>query len=209
MGEAIDLIGQLGEERGYFRPRDVEALGISRNWMSLSFILTLAKVQQVAPGIYARCRPSFSPVAIAATQTPRGVACLTTALLVHGWSDVPTDPVWWAIPRSIRKPKRPAVPTRYLRLGPASFDRDVVRRSVHGVDIRVYSLRRTVLDCVRFQSRLGPIGNEPWWQHVQELADWQREQDRQRALAGAHSAPVEVSTGFPPVTTLSAVPDGT
>jgi hypothetical protein len=208
MGEAIDLIGQLGRERGYFRPRDVEALGISRNWMSLSFIRELANVQEVAPGIYARRRPTFSPVAITATQTPRGIACLTTALLLHGWREVPTAEVWWAIPRSIRKPNRPAVPTRYLLLGQASFHRDVEHRSVHGVDIRVYSLRRTVADCVRFQSRLGPADTEPWWQHVQELAGRQRE--RQRDLAGRQPPPpMDVSAGLPPVTTLSSVPEGT
>jgi hypothetical protein len=212
----MDLIKRLGQERGYFRPRDVEALGISRNWMSLSWIKMIADVQEIAPGIYAQRRPTYSPVAIAATQTPRGVACLTTALLLHGWQDVPTGQVWWAIPRSVRKPKHPAVPTRYLRLGPATFDQDVVHRSVHGVDIRVYSLARTVADCIRFRDRLRPVLTDPWWQHVQELGQWQHQQ-RKLARASAQPPPPPPppppprvdSAGFPPVTTLSSVPEGT
>lgn len=164
MGRAMEQIERLAWERSLFRPRDVEARGISRNWLPL--MLFLEKVQQVAPGIYGRAGIRYPAVTIAATRAPRGVACLTTALQLHGWEDVDAREVWWAIPRSVRKPKRPSVPIRFLRIGPRSFEQDVERHSIEGVGVRVYSLQRTLADCVRWRSRLAPAPRGAWWQRV-------------------------------------------
>lgn len=168
MGRARDVLRGIAQRQSLFRARDVEASGLSRNWLPM--MVLLGEIQQVAPGIFGRSGVQYPPVAVAAAKVPRGVACLTSALQLHGWDDVPVAEVWWAIPRSVRTPKHPPIPTRFLRIGPERFERDVERRCVRGVEVRVYSLERTMADCLRWRGRLAPVPSSPWWRRVSSAA---------------------------------------
>jgi hypothetical protein len=168
MGVAMDSIRGLANRKSLFRPKDVEALGLSRNWMGMMTFLCV--VQRVAPGIYGLPRMVYDPAAIAAARLPRGIACLTTALELHGWSDVPALPVWWALPRTARKPLRRPIPMRFIQPGPATFGRDVEQLSLQGVALKVYSLERTISDCMRWRSSLNPDPTSTWWLRVLDEA---------------------------------------
>lgn len=168
MGVALDAVGALARRESLFRSKDVEALGVSHGWMPLATLLGV--VQCVAPGIYGRAGRTYPDAAIAAVWVPRGIACLTTALELHGWRDVPKAPVWWALARTLRKPVRPPVPMRFVRIGPAAFAHDVERTTLEGVSVRVYSVERTVSDCVRWRASLAPDPSSTWWRRVEDEA---------------------------------------
>jgi hypothetical protein len=167
-GDPFKALAELGRRKSLFRPKDVDAIGVSRAWMPIALIL--GTVRQVAPGIYGRRYDSYPEAAIAAARLPRGVACLTTALTLHGWADVPTLPVWWALPRTMRKPKRVPVEMRFIRLGPATFECDVERREFADVEVKVYSLERTLSDCMRWRTTLNPDPMSAWWLRVRDEA---------------------------------------
>jgi hypothetical protein len=197
MGVALDAIERLSRERELFRARDVEALGVSRSWLQI--MLLLGMLQEVGPAIFTRSRLGAPAIAIAQAAIPSGVACLTTALQLHGWDDVDAPEIWWAIPRSVRKPKRAPVPMRFLRVSPGIFERDVELHSIYGFEVRAYSLPRTIADCLRFRRRLGASRAAPWWRRLlaeaERLAETPSFRDRASSSEPTGETPVHEVTG--------------
>src|ERR1051325_1618514 len=82
---ATERILSLAARQPLVRPRDVEALGIARE-----FLLRLHRqgiLVRPARGVYALAETSVTEhhtLAVAAKRVPRGVVCLLSALRFHG-----------------------------------------------------------------------------------------------------------------------------
>jgi predicted transcriptional regulator of viral defense system len=115
-------------------------------------------VVQVSRGIYrlASLPPLSQPdIATVALRVPRAVICLTSALAYHDvTSEIPHE-VHIALPRRTKTPRLDFPPIRVFWFsGPAlSEGIDVVE--IDGVDVRVYDLPKTVIDCFRFRNKIG------------------------------------------------------
>lgn len=113
-------------------------------------------ITKVARGLY-RLREdgNVDDLAEAAAQVPNGVLCLVSALQFHQLTLQMPHTVWMAIAESSHKPQVAYPPVQFVRFGRKSFDLDAHEARVDGVQVRVYSPAKTVVDCFRYRKRIG------------------------------------------------------
>ncbi|MBW2421365.1 MAG: type IV toxin-antitoxin system AbiEi family antitoxin domain-containing protein [Deltaproteobacteria bacterium] len=144
------------EHAGLMQTKDALDLGIHPR--TLYRLRDEGIVVQVSRGIYrlASLPPLSQPdIAAVALRVPRAVICLTSALAYHDvTSEIPHE-VQIALPRRTKTPRLDFPPIRVFWFsGPAlSEGIDVVE--IDGVDVRVYDLPKTVVDCFRFRNKIG------------------------------------------------------
>lgn len=144
------------EHAGLMQTKDALDLGIHPR--TLYRLRDEGVVIQVSRGIYrlASLPPLSQPdIAAVALRVPRAVICLTSALAYHDvTSEIPHE-VQIALPRRTKTPRLDFPPIRVFWFsGPAlSEGIDVVE--IDGVDVRIYDLPKTVVDCFRFRNKIG------------------------------------------------------
>lgn len=140
----------------YFRPRDVEPLGVS--YHQLQALVSAGRVERVAYGVYrqsAYAPSELETVAMVASEIPGGVLCLLTALRIYGLGTQNPHEVWVAIDRQARRPTRLATKVRLVRFSGAMLTYGVLDREILGVHARITSPARTVVDCFRYRNKFG------------------------------------------------------
>ena len=140
----------------FFRPRDVAPLGVT--FRHLQRLVSTRSVEKVGPGLYrlAAVAPTeFETLAMVASAVPRGIICLLSALRVHGIGTQAPHAVWLAIDRKARKPTRVATRLRVVRFSGAMLTYGVITRRFLGVEARLTSPARTVVDCFRYRNKIG------------------------------------------------------
>jgi predicted transcriptional regulator of viral defense system len=151
-----DRVLSLARELPFVRPRDVEGIGVAREY--LLRLHRAGQLERVGRGLY---RLPNSPVtehhnfAQVARRVPQGVICLLSAL---GFHDVGTQnpfEVWIAIPRGMRHPKLDAPPLRVTTLSGAAYAEGIEEHMIEGVTVRIYGVAKTVVDCFRFRNKIG------------------------------------------------------
>ena len=149
------LLG-LAQTRPVFRARDVSAQGIHTG--TLTRMARAGALEKVGPGRYRLTTSTVTEshsLVLACSLVPSSVACLSTALLFHNLgTQLPRD-VWLAVPRGTRVPSFASPPVRVTRIVPALFDLGVEEHEIEGGKVRVYSVARTVVDCLRFRNKVG------------------------------------------------------
>jgi predicted transcriptional regulator of viral defense system len=151
-----DRVLSLAREMLFVRPRDVEGIGVAREY--LLRLHRAGQLERVGRGLY---RLPNSPVtehhnfAQVARRVPQGVICLLSAL---GFHDVGTQnpfEVWIAIPRGMRRPKLDAPPLRVTTLSGAAYEEGIEEHMIEGVTVRIYGVAKTVVDSFRFRNKIG------------------------------------------------------
>ncbi|MCY1017268.1 type IV toxin-antitoxin system AbiEi family antitoxin domain-containing protein [Pyxidicoccus sp. MSG2] len=143
----------LAEEMGLLRWRDLEARGMPRSELQLR--VRMGSLTKVARGLWRPYRFEFPAAAVAARRVPRGVLCLKTALWVHGLSREEPDKVWMAIDEKARKPRWEEPPLQVVRFSGLALSEGIEYRSIHGVQVPVYSVAKTVADLFKYRGKLG------------------------------------------------------
>ncbi len=93
-------------------------------------------------------------LALAAKLVPGGVVCLLSALNYHGiGSQLPRE-VWLAIDRKAALP-RVEIPVKVVRFSGKAFTEGVESHEIEGVNVRVFSLAKTVADCFKYRNKIG------------------------------------------------------
>ena len=140
----------------FFRPRDVESLGVP--YRQLRRLVETGVVEDRGGGLYrlAEIEPTeLETVAMVAAAVPRAVVCLMTALRVHEIGTESPHEVWIAVDRKARRPVRTPAQVRVVRFSRAMLTYGVVRRPMLGVPVSITSPARTVVDCFRYRNKLG------------------------------------------------------
>lgn len=140
----------------FFRPRDVDALGVP--YRQLRRLVASGAVEDLGGGLYrlAEIEPTeHETVAMVAAAAPRAVVCLMTALRVHGIGAESPHEVWIAIDHKARRPTRTPARVRIVRFSNAMLTYGVVVRPMLGVPVSITSPARTVVDCFRYRNKLG------------------------------------------------------
>lgn len=89
------------------------------------------------------------------TLFPKAVVCLESALRVHQLGVSNPSAVWLALPRGHTRPSTAHVDVEWAWMGPRSYGFGVEKRESNGVEFRVTSAAKTVVDCFKFRTRVG------------------------------------------------------
>ncbi len=153
---STERILSLAASQPLVRPRDVEALGIARE-----FLLRLHRqgiLVRPARGVYALADSSVTEhhsLAIAAKLVPRGVVCLLSALRFHGLTTQDPHEVWMAIDFKARKPSIEVPALRVVRFSGRALTEGIDTHPIEGVPVRVYGPAKTVADSFKYRNKIG------------------------------------------------------
>ena len=152
----IERAMQYVRRKGIVRPRDLEALGIPREY--LLRLYRQGKLSRTGRGIYSLPDAAFTErhsYAEVAKRVPEAVLCLLSALAFHELTTQSPAAVWIALGKGARKPAILSPSLRVVRLTEPSLSEGVEKHTVEGVSVRVYSAAKTVADCFKFRNKIG------------------------------------------------------
>lgn len=156
MSKPLQDILRYIEEHGLVRPRDIEAIGLPREY--LIRLHRQGKLNRMGRGIYTLPdaniteRHSYAEVA---KRVPNSVICLLTALVFHEITTQSPASVWIALRKGARKPAFTSPSLRIARLSGPSLTEGIETHQIEGVPVRVYSAAKTVADCFKFRNKIG------------------------------------------------------
>jgi len=134
----------------FFRPRDLEPLGISEPM--LRTLVRKGVVERVARGLYhlsaAEVAEHYS-VAAACARSPRAIVCLLTALRMHGIGTRQSPEVWLAIPHGSHTPRSEIASVRTVKFSGVLLTAGVRPTRIDGVPTKITDAARTIIDCLR------------------------------------------------------------
>jgi predicted transcriptional regulator of viral defense system len=141
---------------GLFRPKDLAEFGVSvdqlRTW------LRRGEAERIGRGLYRHRDAELTEqdtIVRVCTRVPRAIVCLLTALHLHGIGTQLPREVWIALDRKARKPKLEDLPARIVRFSGPMLTYAVETRNIQGIQVRVTSPARTIVDCFRYRKRIG------------------------------------------------------
>ena len=94
-------------------------------------------------------------LAVVSLLIPKGVICLISALYFHQITTQIPHEVYVALPKDSEKPRIKYPPTRFFWISPAPFKAGIEKHKVDNVEIRVYSVAKTIADCFKFRNSIG------------------------------------------------------
>lgn len=147
---------RAGVTGAFFRPGRISEAGVSR--YELSALVREGAVEHVARGLYrfADAEPTERySIAMACARVPHAIVCLLSALSVHEIGTQLPREVWLAIPHKAEPPRVRGVRVRLLRFSGAALTYGIQRAEFEGVPARITSPARTIVDCFRFETRVG------------------------------------------------------
>jgi predicted transcriptional regulator of viral defense system len=94
-------------------------------------------------------------LAVIALRIPKGVICLISALYFHQITTQLPHEVYVALPKDSEKPRLEYPPTRFFWISPEPFKAGIEKHKIDHVNIRVYSVAKTIADCFKFRNSIG------------------------------------------------------
>jgi predicted transcriptional regulator of viral defense system len=143
-------------EHGIVRPRDIEAIGLPRQY--LVRLQRQGKLNRPTRGIYTLSDADVTEhhsYAEVTKRVPQATVCLLSALAFHEITTQSPPSVWIALPKGARKPALDSPSLRIVRLSGLSLTMGIENHQVDGVPVRVYSAAKTVADCFKFRNKIG------------------------------------------------------
>ena len=143
-------------EHGIVRPRDIEAIGLPREY--LVRLHRQGKLNRPTRGIYTLPDADVTEhnsYAEVTKRVPAATVCLLSALAFHEITTQSPASVWIALPKGARKPALDSPSLRIVRLSGLSLTTGIVNHQIDGVPVRVYSAAKTVADCFKFRNKIG------------------------------------------------------
>ena len=156
---AMDRIRQvleMVEQAGVLRPRDLDAQGIPRIY--LSRLCERGYLARVGRGLYVLANTDVSEhhtLAEACKRVPHGVVCLLSALRFHSLTTQSPAEVWLAIGSKAWRPKVDYPRLRLCRFSARALEAGVEEHSVDGVIVRITNPAKTVVDCFKYRNKIG------------------------------------------------------
>jgi predicted transcriptional regulator of viral defense system len=156
MAKPLEKIMQYIGEHGMVRPRDIEAIGLPREY--LIRLHRQGKLNRSGRGVYTVPDASvtaFHSYAEVTKRVPEAVICLLSALAFHGITTQSPAAVWIALRKGARTPALTSPSLRIIRLSGPSLTEGIDNHQVEDVPVRVYSAAKTVADCFKFRNKIG------------------------------------------------------
>ena len=151
-----ELVARMVRKAGVFRPRELDRLGIARQYLRQAKDRGL--VRQVGRGLYvadgSRVTEHHTLVE-AAKRVPHGVICLLSALRFHNFTTQSPHEIWMAVGQKAWAPKISSPPIRLIRMSGAALHFGVKEHKVSGAVLRIFTPAKTVADCFKFRNKIG------------------------------------------------------
>jgi len=151
-----DRVLALAREFPFVRPRDVEGIGVPREY--LLRLHRAGQLERVARGLYRLPNSAVTEnhnFAQVARRVDQGVICLLSALTFHDVGTQNPFEVWIAIPRGTRHPRLDSPKLRITTLSGVAYTEGIEEHNIEGVTVRIYGVAKTVVDCFRFRNKIG------------------------------------------------------
>jgi len=151
-----DRLLQLAQQKGLLRPSDLAVLGIPRVY--LTRLTADGKLAKTGRGLYRLAEATLSEsesLAIVAARVPQAVFCLLTALQFHALTTQLPRQVWIALPQGSHVPRIDYPPVKLIQYTGDAFTQGIETHRIDQVDLRVYSVAKTVADCFKHRNKIG------------------------------------------------------
>lgn len=147
----------LREHGGFVRIEDLRQQGIDRR--QLYALAEEGVVERVGQGLYRATDVELCPtgdLAEAAIAVPHGVICLVSALVYHDLTD--ENPSWvdMAVENKRWAPHVISPPIKAYYFSGEAFSAGIEEVQLDGVPVRVYSVEKTLADCLKYRHKLAP-----------------------------------------------------
>jgi predicted transcriptional regulator of viral defense system len=147
---------ELAREKGIIRAEDVEAVGISRNYLYRMHKEGL--LEKNAVGLYTLPEAPVtenSSLAEVAKRLPHAVVCLISALSYHEITTQIPHEIWLTIPRGSWRPDVEYPPLNLTYVSGPAYSFGIQEHVINGVAVKIYSPAKTVADCFKFRNKVG------------------------------------------------------
>ncbi|MBW2688494.1 MAG: AbiEi antitoxin N-terminal domain-containing protein [Deltaproteobacteria bacterium] len=147
---------ELARTKGIIRAEDVEAVGISRNYLYRMHKEGL--LEKSAVGLYTLPETPVtenSSLVEIAKRMPHAVVCLISALSYHGITTQLPHEIWLAIPRGSWRPDVEYPPLNLTYVSEPAYSFGIQEHVINGVTVKIYNPAKTVADCFKFRNKVG------------------------------------------------------
>ena len=151
-----EQVARLVRKSGVFRPRELDAVGIPREYLRQAKDRGL--VRQVGRGLYVAEGSHVTEhhtLVEATKRVPHGVVCLLSALRFHRLTTQSPHEVWMAIAHKARRPRADYPRMRIVYFSGEALSYGVREKKFEGVIVRVFDPAKTVADCFKFRHKIG------------------------------------------------------
>src|SRR6266403_5680387 len=143
------------EKRTVVRARDLYRAGIHPE--ALSRALRRGLLLKIGRGLYARkdfAADFERQIMLACKRVPNGIVCLKSAVRFHGLLPVDAASIWMAMDSRAKKPVASGLKLRFVRFSGKALTQGVENIRIDGVPIRIYSVAKTIADCLEYRKKL-------------------------------------------------------
>ena len=147
---------EIARKKGIIRAEDVEAVGISRNYLYRMHKEGL--LEKNAVGLYTLPEAPVtenSSLAEVAKRLPHAVVCLISALSYHEITTQIPHEIWLTIPRGSWRPDVEYPPLNLTYVSGPAYSFGIQEHVINGVAVKIYSPAKTVADCFKFRNKVG------------------------------------------------------
>jgi predicted transcriptional regulator of viral defense system len=147
----------LRDHGGFVRLEDLREQGIDRR--HLYALAEEGGVERIGQGLYRSTDMDLCPpndLADAAIAVPHGVICLVSALDYHELTDERPLKVEIAIENKRWAPQVISPPLKIHYFSGEAFSAGIEETRLDGVPVRVYSIEKTLADCLKYRHKLAP-----------------------------------------------------
>ena len=151
--KAMSIFRQHG---GILRMSEAIHAGIHRKM--LYAMLDAGIIEKLCRGLYrlADLPPLGNPDLVSvAMKVPTGVICLISSLSFHEITTQVPHEVYIALGRGTEPPRLKHPPVRIFWFTGEAFTEGIETPKVDGVQLRIYSPEKTVVDCFKYRNKIG------------------------------------------------------
>lgn len=141
---------------GVLRTRAAIKLGIHPS--TLYALRDQGELEEISRGLYrlAHLDELSSPDLVTISQLiPKGVICLISALAFHNITLQIPHEIFVALPEDMKAPKVEFPPVRFFHMTRSYFEMGIQTQVIDGIEVRIYSPEKTVVDCFKFRNKIG------------------------------------------------------
>ncbi len=135
---------------------DLLSYNISREYLPRTAKKGL--LQRLARGVYRLPDADVTEhheLALVCSQVPQGVVTLLSALSFHNIGTQNPHAVWLAVKARGYAPRLDYPSVRYHYYSGPAYELGIETHRIEGVDVKVYSVAKTVVDCFRLRNKVG------------------------------------------------------
>ena len=155
--EKIEQAKNIFKDQGGIM-RTSEAMKQGIHPRTLYFMRDHNYLDVLARGVYrlAELEPvDYQDIVTVASKVRSGVICLISALSYHEITTQIPHEVYVAISRKMSYPRLEYPPARFFKFSEKSFKAGVDIHKISGIDVKIYSPEKTIVDCFRYRNKIG------------------------------------------------------